>query len=191
MQCTRSCQSSTLSSIPFSLARGKVGVTVFTDVDSFPGETPQGARQFVERLPRLLHNMLGRDAYLPRTLFSDRGPGFYHRFVGSITGEYETALRENPFRAWAGTNAKPGERAQPPDIPDVLLHETSISGLRSLLSESTPTKPWLETPEELQTRLQQVVRQINSEYDVDNLCREFPQRLHDLVHVTKGDRLKK
>ena len=57
---------------------GVLGVTVFTDVDSFPGETQAGAAMCVERLPGLLRKMLGRDARLPRTLFTDRGPGFYN-----------------------------------------------------------------------------------------------------------------
>ena len=33
------------------LTRGVVGVVVLTDVEQFPGETPEGARLLVERLP--------------------------------------------------------------------------------------------------------------------------------------------
>ena len=32
---------------------------------------------------------------------------------------------------------------------------------------------------------------INTHHDVDGLCKEIPERMHDLVHVTKGDKLKK
>ena len=74
--------------------------------------------------------MLGSGAKLPRTLFFDRGPGFYHRSWGTITGDYESACRSVGFTPWAGSNSKEGPRAQPPDIGDVLLHETAVSWLR-------------------------------------------------------------
>ena len=32
---------------------------------------------------------------------------------------------------------------------------------------------------------------VNDNHDVDSLCREMPQRMNDLVHVTKGARLDK
>ena len=69
------------------LCRGVLGATVFTDVGDFPGETPLGIRYFIERLPALLQTMLGCDTPKPRTIFSDRGPGFYHKCTGYITGE--------------------------------------------------------------------------------------------------------
>ena len=78
------------------LARGRFGVTVFTDVAGFPGETSLGAGMVVDRLPRLLRRMLGPDAPKPRTLFTDRGPGFYAG-TGSITAEYDAACRRNGF----------------------------------------------------------------------------------------------
>ena len=127
-----------------ALTRGVLGVTVFTTTEgigAFPGETPQGIRQFIERLPRMLNQMLGRGARKPRTLFSDRGQGFYHKTTGCITGEYETVCRELSFKPWAGPNSRIGARAQPPDIADVLLHETAIAGLRDLIFKSTPVKP--------------------------------------------------
>ena len=64
------------------MTRGVIGTTVFTDVDNFPGETSLGMRLCMERLPRMLDKMLGKDAPKPRTIFSDRGPGFYHRRFG-------------------------------------------------------------------------------------------------------------
>jgi hypothetical protein len=44
------------------LARGVLGVTVFVDTDVFSGENPEGTARFVDRLPRLLDRMLGRNA---------------------------------------------------------------------------------------------------------------------------------
>ena len=90
------------------LSRGVLGVAVFTDVAQFPGETPEGARLLVERLPGVLDEMLGCSSKKPRTLFTDRGPGFYHRRWGTITGDYESACREHGFKPWAGTNSKRG-----------------------------------------------------------------------------------
>ena len=95
----------------------------------------------------MLNQMLGRGARKPRTLFSDRGQGFYHRTTGYITGGYETVCRELSFKPWARANSRFRARAQSPDIADVLLHETAIAGLRELILKSTPVKPWEETAE--------------------------------------------
>ena len=177
-----------------ALTRGVLGVIVFTETEgtgAYPGECPEGARQFVSRLPRLLNEMLGRATRKPRILFSDRGPGFYHRTTGGITGEYETSCREHGFEPWAGTNSRQGPRAQPPDIPDVLLHETAIAHLRENVFKSTPRRPWEETPVEFATRLRAAAAHANTEYRLGDLCRELPKRLDDLVKVTAGDRLPK
>ena len=61
------------------LSRGVLGVRVFTAKEDFPGETPEGGRLLVNHLPAVLKRMLGASAKLPRTIFSDRGPGFFHR----------------------------------------------------------------------------------------------------------------
>ena len=174
-----------------ALTRGVFGLKVFSTPGQFPGETPDGARILVNHLEPLLNKMLGTDAKKPRTLFSDRGPGFYHRKWGTITGDYEAACRTCGFKPWAGTNAKKGDRAQPPDIGDVLLHETTVSWLRSEEAKSRPREPWKETPVQLEKRLQQAARKINKSYDVRGLCMEFPQRLESLIKKTKSDRLSK
>ncbi len=174
-----------------ALTRGVFGVKVFTKDGEFPGETPQGARLLVNNLPGLLRKMLGPQAKMPRTIFSDRGPGFYHRKWGTITGDYESACRSENFKPWAGSNSKAGPRAQPPDIGDVLLHETAIAWLRRQEEKSRPTAPWQETTKELERRLQKAVKHINATHDVRGLCMEFNQRLSDLVHKTMGDRLPK
>ena len=170
------------------LARGGFGVVVLTDLQAYPGESPEGARLLVEELPHLLDRMFGENARKPRTIFTDRGPGFYHRRWGTMTGEYEIALRRHGIKAWAGPNALRGPRAQP---ADVLLHETAISWLRRRREKTRPNMPWLETPAVFAARLERVVCGINAEYKVRELCLEFPERLRCLVEETHGDRLPK
>ena len=150
-----------------------------------------GAHLLVNHLPAVLKRMLGASAKLSRTIFSDRSPGFFHRKWGTITGDYETACREGGFKPWVGTNAKKGSRAQPPDIGDALLHETAISWLRRKEEKTRPQKPWEETPVELSQRLQRAVSHTNAEYNVRELCMEFPERLRMLATTTHGDWLPK
>ena len=143
----------------------------------------------MERLPCALDKMLGRSAKKPRTLFTDRGPGFYHRRWGTITGDHESACREHGFKPWAGTNSKKGPRAQPPDLADVLLHETAVSWLRSQEEQTRPARPWQESPRELEVRLQQAADWVNTEFDARGLCMGLPNRLYSLANETRGDRL--
>ena len=173
------------------LTRGVFGVVVFTEKDEFPGETPEGAGILVRRLPALLDRMLGRSAKKPRMIFTDRGPGFFHRRWGTITSDYEVALREHKFQTWTGTNALKGPRGQPGDIGDMLLHETAISWLRRQEEKSRPVLPWEETPQEFAARLQRAVDHINTTFKVRAMSLEFPDRLDLLVNKTKGDRLPK
>ena len=83
--------------------------------------------EFVGKLTGVLKDMLGRDVALPRVLCSDRGPGFFQTSTGHIVGDYKEACREHGFRPMAGDDAS----GQPPDIPDVLLHETAVAWARS------------------------------------------------------------
>ena len=119
------------------------------------------------------------------------GRRYFSDGLGTITGDYESACREHGFKLWAGSNSKNGPHAQPPDVADVVLHETAISWLRREEAESRPVAPWNETPEELEKRLQQAVARINKDFNVRGLCMEFPDRLHDLANKTYGDRLPK
>ncbi len=130
------------------VTRGKVGAHVFTDVEKFPGETQAGAALCVEQLPGLLRRMLGRDTPKPRTLFTDRGPGFYNLRYGTVTGDYEGACRHRGFQLWAGTNSKTGPRAQPGDLADVFPHETVTGWVRARLVKSAAelAAAWQETP---------------------------------------------
>ena len=173
------------------LTRGVLGVEVFTNVGEFPGETPEGARIFIERLPGVLDKMLGSSTRKPSIIFSDRGPGFYHRRWGTITSDYDSACRECGFKPWAGANAKRGPRAQPPDVADVLLHETAISWLRRQEESSRPRVPWQEVPGALAKRLQQAALHVNTSFNVRGLCSELPARLRALKEHTHGDRLPK
>ena len=59
------------------------------------------------------------------------------------------------------------------------------------LEVSLPAEPWEETEEELGVRLKAAATWVNQHYDVEALCKEMPQRMHDLVHKTKGQRLEK
>ena len=174
-----------------AMTRGKLGVTVFANL-KFPGENMCGAAMFVDRIPGMLRDMLGTATHMPKTLFSDRGPGFYHKTHGTITSDYDAACRRHCFKLWAGTNAKLGPHAQPPDIADWLPHETAMSWVRARLIRSMATVPvaWEESPEQFEKRLLQVVKDINNELDVSGLCREVPRRLDELVR-RKGDRLSK
>ena len=56
--------------------------------------------------------------------------------------------------------------------------------------EKPEVLPWQETQEQWARRARRVIAQINKEYDVAGLCREFPQRLRDVVDG-EGERLRK
>ena len=74
---------------------------------------------------------------------------------------------------------------------DVLLNETAISWLKAKLVKANVAvfRPWQETPEEFGSRLAAVVRQVNADCAVGDLCRGWRQRLHKLV-AAEGDRLR-
>ena len=62
--------------------------------------------------------------------------------------------------------------------------------MRARQTITTPKKPWTETREAFGERLRAIARHINTEYHVDDLCREFPGRIQQLIDVD-GDNLKK
>ena len=92
-----------------ALTRGVLGVKVFTEEGEFPGETPDGARILVNHLPALLTKMLGAAVTKPRTIFSDRGPGFFHRKVG----DNYWRLRNSVPRGWLQTLGRHQLKARP------------------------------------------------------------------------------
>ena len=74
---------------------------------------------------------------------------------------------------------------------DLWPHETSVSWLRHRLAVTLPAAPWEETAEDFLVRLKAATTWVNKHHDVEGLCKEMPQRMHDLVHKTKGQRLSK
>ena len=84
-----------------------------------------------------------------------------------------------------------GNVQQSPDMGDLLLHETAVAWFRKRMRAERPeVVPWEETPVQWTKRARKVVASINQEYDVAGLCREFPQRLRDVVN-SEGERLRK
>ena len=126
----------------------------------------------------------------PRTLFPDKGPGFYHGRWGVVTADFSAAVAHEGLRLWAGTNASHGPRAQPGDVADVLPHETANGWLRLRLDSSAARVPklWEETPAKFAKRLAECVADVNETCGASELCRSFPKRLADLQKA-KGDRL--
>ena len=53
-----------------------------------------------------------------------------------------------------------------------------------------PSRPWLETAEQYASRLRRVVDDINTNLDVEGLCKGLLERL-DLVIEAKGGRIPK
>ena len=165
------------------LTRGVVHVEVMPAEWKLDGD---GLALFVERLPGVLRKMLGRKARLPRNVFTDRGTGMYIP-TGLVVAKYNAAIDANDFNLYWGTDAQ----RQSPDMGDILLHETTVSWFRSLMKAEQPVvPPWEETLAHWTHRARRVTRAINRDYNVAGLCREFPQRLADVVE-RQGERLPK
>ena len=164
------------------LMRGKLHVEM-CDV-GFPGDVPEGAEILVHKVRAAINVRFQGAASKPNKLFTDRGCGFYDAGSGQITGEYQQALREARLQAVFGDDA----REQPGSLGDVLLHETAVSWMRVQLAETTPKRPWLETPEQYGHRLKTCCEAINRDHDVEGLCREWMERMQQLKDK-EGDRL--
>ena len=103
--------------------------------------TGEGMAVFVQRLPDIMRKMLGPDARLPRTLFTDRGTGLFNS-RGKAVRAYSAAVKAAGFKLFWGDDAS----QQSPDMPDLLLHETAVAWFRRKLSKQRPTcVPWEET----------------------------------------------
>ena len=165
------------------LARGKV-VLHMMPLDWC--QSGHGMAEVVGRLPGLLRRRLGARP-LPKIVVTDRGPGFYQAASGTIVAAYKEALAANGFKAFAGDEAK----QQPPDIPDVLLHETVVSWVRAYFKKY-PFK-WVPKVEMNYTlfrkRMKDCEAYINTNYDVEGLCRSSPKRIESLI-AANGDRLR-
>lgn len=167
------------------LARGKVHIEVMGNAWC---QTGAGMAQFVEKLPGALKTMLDDPAALPRVIFSDRGPGFYQSSTGHIVKDYRAALQKHGFRAYAGEDAS----SQPPDVPDVLLHETAVAWIKTYFKKHKFSRSGSLDDQERKLRklFLDCEDHINNNHDVTGLCMGFPRRLDKLVNVTKGDRLR-
>ena len=165
------------------LSRGRVHVEIMEDGWKQGGA---GMANFVEKLDGCLRKMLGKDVALPRVVASDRGPGFYAGSSGQIVRLYRQALDDAGFRPFAGNDAS----MQPPDIPDVLPHETAVGWIRNYLKKYPFSRDG--SLDEQEKRLRQVMKDacnhINSTYDAEGLCKAFPARLQQLID-RGGDRL--
>ena len=150
-------------------------------------QTGDGMAIMVGQLQDILKAMLGNDVALPRVIFTDRGPGFYQGSTGHIVKAYETALKQNGFRTFAGPDAS----TQPADIPDCLPHETAVAWARNFMKKRPLQRgSFASMEEQLAKLLGETGDHINQNYDVDTLCRgEFNKRMADLK-AREGGRLK-
>ncbi len=97
---------------------------------------------------------------------------------------YDRAGADCHFRLFWGPDAK----QQSPEMPDLLLHETAVSWIRSALWRSKPeVVPWMETPEQWSRRMMKAV-DAASQKDVEGLCRSFPDRVGECI-LADGARL--
>ena len=62
----------------------------------------------------------------PSTVFVDRGQGFYAPRESKIIREFKKAFQETELKPYYGDNAS----AQPGNMQDVLLHETTVAWIR-------------------------------------------------------------
>ena len=79
-------------------------------------------------------------------------------------------------------------KKQAPEMPDLLLHETAVSWVRSALRRSKPeVLPWKETPEQWSRRMLRAVEAAN-QHDAEALCADFQNRVEECL-VANGAKL--
>ena len=165
------------------LCQGRVHVEVLPEGWS----QYEGQAMVVDMLPKILKKLVDKDGPQPDHIFTDRGPGYYHPSSGTICPAYFAALSKHGYHPWAGENSK----WQPPDIADILLHETVVSWLRKYMRQH-PVK----LTHNLQTNiarvgdlLKEACVHINTYYEAEELCHDFPKRLKALK-AAGGERQK-
>ena len=163
------------------LSQGKLHVELLGS--GFAGDHVNGMPTFVHKLRVSINSRFRVDQ--PEIVFVDLGGGFYK--ASTITSEFKHALREHDFKPFHGDDAS----MQPGASGDLWPHETSVSWVRHRLTRTLPSEPWEETEEEFGARLKEAAGWVNQNHDVEGLCKEMPQRMHDLVYKTKGQRLDK
>ena len=165
------------------LLRGKAHVILLGT--AFPGENARGAEVLVGRV-RAAINIRCQGTRAPKTLFVDRGKGFYNPNHGAIVHKFRDALREHDLKAFNGDDGS----KQPGNLQEAMLHETLMAWVRKRLERTKPKKPWEETVEQYGQRLQEVFQYINDNYDVESLCGEFLERVQRIKDA-RGDRISK
>ena len=165
------------------LTRGKLHIETFDE--NFPGETPEGAAQLVAKVRAAINLRFQAGAGQPKTLWTDRGKGFYFTGTGRITPEYKAALAEHGLKAQLGDNAS----IQPGRFQELMLHETAVAWMRTRLSRTTPPRPWEESRDAYAKRLKTCCHDINTTCDVEGLCKGLPKRIDKLVE-NEGGRLR-
>ena len=82
-------------------------------------------------------------------------------------------------------------------MQEQLLHETAVAWISKRLTVTTPKKPWEETvadvearlkAADVEARLKAACAHCNANYDLSNLCNEFPHRVRKML-LKNGDRL--
>ncbi len=70
-----------------------------------------------------------------------------------------------------------------------MLHETAVAWVRRRETVPVPQtrEPWHETVE-YGTRICSICQHVNEHFDVEGLCRKFPERLQKVVDA-EGDRI--
>ena len=138
----------------------------------------EGQALAVDTLPKNLKKVLAKDAPQPDYVFTDRGPGYYHPSSGTINPAYLAALSKHGYRPWAGEHSK----WQPPDIADILLHETVVSWLRKYMRQHPVklTYNMQTNKSRVSDLLKEAAAHINTYHKVEDLCHDFPKRLKAL-----------
>ena len=153
--------------------------------ENVPGETPEGAAEFVAKVRAAVNVRFQSAASQPQFLFTDRGLGLSFPNNGAITTQYKHALADNDLQAFMADNAM----QQPDSMQDFLLHETAVTWLRHRLAQSTPKKCWAETRPEYGRRLKRCCEEVKKDLNVEGLSRGLPKRLK-MLKDSEGDRLK-
>ena len=166
------------------VARGKVHFEVMgADWE----QTGEGQAELVAKLPKILRSMIGPKDSLPRTIVTDRGPGFFSK-NGYFIREYKAALKKHSFKAYVGDE---DATDQPGDLQDVWPHERVAAWAKDWLGKHPiPLKGGLDHMEDLTPlRLRACAKHINEKCNVDRVNRSWPRVMRNLKKA-KGDRLK-
>ena len=145
------------------------------------GDHPDAAPDLVHKVHIALQQRF-RGTDCPRTVFVDRGKGFFNPGTGRITYQFHHALADHGLSPFMGEDAS----AQQGMLQEMMLHETAVAWIRKGLTQTLPMRAWEETVDDYASRLKDVVRRVNTHYDVDGLCRALPARSQLLVDAQGG-----